>query len=143
MSLREDFAKNIVKVLTDMADPKPILVTREPFDVEKLAITQFPAILVSTGLEVRADISMGIYRQGTIRYTIRAFVRGGNKNVDALRNEIVERIEETLDADRTRGVGKDDIQTQVVQINVPDRLPPLGEAIIEVNVRYKYKKGVT
>lgn len=143
MSFREKFAKNIVKVLTDMADPKPVLVTREPFDVEKLAITQFPAILVSTGLETRADNSMGIYRQATVRFTIRAFVRGGNKNVDELRNNIIERIEETLELDRTRGEGRDDIQTQVIQINIPDRFPPLGEAVIEVNVRYKYQKGTT
>lgn len=143
MSYREDFAENIVKVLKDMTDPKPILVTREPFDVEKLAITQFPAILISTGLEVRADNSMGIYRQGTIRFTIRAFVRGGNnKNVDKLRNDIIERIEETLDLDRTRGTNNKDMSTEVIQINVPDRLPPLGEATIEVNVRYRYKKGV-
>jgi len=143
MSFREQFAENIVKVLKDMADPKPILVTRDAFDVEKLAITQFPAILVSTGLEVRADHSMGIYRQSTVRYTLRAFVRGGNnKNVDKLRNEIIERIEETLEQDRTRGSGDDSTQTQLIQINVPDRFPPLGEAIIEINVRYRYKKGV-
>jgi hypothetical protein len=144
MSFREQFAENIVKVLKDMQDPKPILVTREPFDVEKLAITQFPAILISTGLEVRADNSMGIYRQGTIRYTIRAFVRGGNnKNVDKLRNDIIERVEETLDADRTRGTNNTDMTTQVVQINVPERFAPLGEAVIEVDVRYRYKKGTT
>lgn len=143
MSFREDFAKNIVKVLTDMQDPKPVMVTREPFDVEKLAITQFPALLVSTGLEVRADNSMGITRQATVRYTIRAFVRGGNKNVDELRNNLIERIEETLDLDRTRGTGLDNVQTQVVQINIPDRFPPLGEAVVEVNVRYTYKKGTT
>jgi hypothetical protein len=143
MSFREQFAKNIVKVLTDMADPKPVLVTREPFDVEKLAITQFPAILVTTGLETRADNSMGIHRQATIRFTVRAFVRGGNKNVDELRNNIIERIEETLDLDRTRGESRDDIRTQVIQINIPDRFPPLGEAVIEVDVRYKYQKGTT
>jgi hypothetical protein len=143
MSFREDFAENIVKVLKDMADPKPILVTRDPFDVEKLAITQFPAILVSTGLEVRADHSMGIYRQSTIQYTLRAFVRGGNnKNVDKLRNELIERIEETLDLDRTRGSDDSSTTTQVFQINIPERLPPLGEAVIQVNVRYRYKKGV-
>lgn len=143
MSLREDFAQNIVQVLTDMQDPKPVLVTREPFDVEKLAITQFPAILVSTGTEVRSDISMGIYRQGSIRYTIRAFVRGTNKNVDKIKNEIIERIEETLDADRSRGTSEGDVITLVNQITIPDRLVPLGEAVIDVEVRYKYKKGTT
>lgn len=102
MSLREDFALNIVSVLKDMTDPKPVLVTREPFDVEKLAITQFPAILVQTGNEIRNDISMGIHRQGIIQYTIRAFVRGGGVALDTIKNDIIERIEETLDSDRRR-----------------------------------------
>jgi hypothetical protein len=143
MSLREDFAQNIVKVLTDMQDPKPVLVTREPFDVEKLAISQFPAILITTGTEVRSDVSMAVSRQGTIRYTIRAFVRGGNKNVDKLKNEIIERIEETLDSDRSRGTSYGDVITRITQITIPDRFPPLGEAVIDVEVRYKYQKGNT
>jgi hypothetical protein len=141
MSLREDFANNIVSVLKDMRDPKPILVTREPFDVEKLAITQFPAILISTGNESRQDLSMAINRQGIIQYTIRAFVRGGGVALDKLKNEIIERIEETLDLDRTRGTGNKNMITRVTSIQVPERLAPLGEITIVVEVRYVYTKG--
>ena len=53
MSNRNDLADNIVEVLQDIREPRPVLVTREPFDVEKLAITQFPAILVQTNNETR------------------------------------------------------------------------------------------
>ena len=140
MSLREDFAVNIVKVLKDMADPKPVLVTREPFDVEKLAVTQFPAILVQTTNETRSDISMGINRQGIISYSIRAFVRG--TELDTKRNDIIERIEETLDSDRTRGTSTKSMITQVRNISVIERLSPLAEVLITVEVRYKYTKGV-
>lgn len=141
MSLREDFAVNIVSVLKDMTDPKPVLVTRDPFDVEKLAITQFPAILISTGNETRQDITMGIQRQGVIQYTIRAFVRGGGVALDRLKNDIIERIEETLDLDRTRGTNSKNMLTRVTAITVPERLPPLAEVIMIVEVRYVYNKG--
>ena len=141
MSLREDFAVNIVNVLKDMRDPKPVLVTRDPFDVEKLAITQFPAILVVTGNEIRQDISMAVLRQGVIQYTIRAFVRGAGVALDKLKNDMIERIEETLDADRTRGTSNKNMITRVTQITVPDRLAPLAEVVMVVEVRYAYTKG--
>ena len=141
MSLREDFAVNIVNVLKDMRDPKPVLVTRDPFDVEKLAITQFPAILVATGNETRQDISMAVLRQGVIQYTIRAFVRGAGVALDKLKNDMIERIEETLDLDRTRGTSNKNMITRVTQITVPDRLAPLAEVVMVVEVRYAYTKG--
>ena len=141
MSLREDFAVNIVNVLKDMRDPKPVLVTRDPFDVEKLAITQFPAILVVTGNETRQDISMAVLRQGVIQYTIRAFVRGAGVALEKLKNDMIERIEETLDADRTRGTNNKNMITRVTQITVPDRLAPLAEVVMVVEVRYAYNKG--
>ena len=141
MSLREDFAVNIVNVLKDMRDPKPVLVTRDPFDVEKLAITQFPAILVATGNETRQDISMAVLRQGVIQYTIRAFVRGAGVALDKLKNDMIERIEETLDLDRTRGTNNKNMITRVTQITVPDRLAPLAEVVMVVEVRYAYNKG--
>jgi hypothetical protein len=141
MSLREDFAVNIVTVLKDMQDPKPVLVTREPFDVEKLAVTQFPAILIATGNETRQDISMAVLRQGVIQYSIRAFVRGGGVTLDRLKNDIIERIEETLDLDRTRGTNNRNMLTRVIQINIPERLAPIAEVQMLVEVRYAYNKG--
>jgi hypothetical protein len=139
MSLREDFIVNIIDVLKDMSDPQPILVTREPFDVEKLAITQFPALLITTGNEDREDYSMGVRRQGVITYTIRGFVRGGE--LDRKKNNLIERIEETLDLDRTRGTNNPGIKTMVTNIEVVDRLAPLGEIVVTVEVRYLYTKG--
>lgn len=143
MSYREDFANNIVAVLKDMTDPKPVLVTRDPFDVTKLPITSFPAIMISTGNEIRRDITMAVSRQGLIQYRIRAFVRGSQGNLDKLKNDIVERIEETLDLDRTRGTNNKSIVTLVDAVTVPDRIPPLGEVELLVTVRYKYSKGAT
>ena len=140
MSIRETVIENIVDVLKDMNDPKPILVTREPFDVEKLAITQFPAILVQSGPEARTDFAMNV-RQGQINYNIRAFVRG--TELDKKKNDIVERIEEQLEVDRRRDTGRFNIKTQVVQITPIDRLQPLGEVSITVQVTYNMTRGTT
>lgn len=140
MNVREQVIDNIVDVLRDMRDPKPILVSREPFDVEKLAVTQYPAILVQSGTETRNDISMGS-RLGQITYTIRAFVRG--TELDKKKNDIVERIEETLESDRNRGTGNLSMKTEVLTISPIDRIEPLGEVVITAQVNYKYTRGVT
>jgi hypothetical protein len=140
MSNRETVIENIVSLLKDMDDPKPILVSREPFDVEKLAITQFPAILVQSGEEVRFDTAMRS-REGQINYVIRSFVRG--VELDKKKNEIVERIEETLDADRKRGTTNFSMKTQIISVTPIDRLAPLGEVLVTVQVQYKYPRGTT
>ena len=142
MSIREDIAKNIVDVLKDMSDPKPVLVTREYFEVEKLAITQFPAIYIQTLNETRNDVTMNNNRrQGLLNMVLRVFVRG--VELDRLRNDIIERIEETLDTDRRRSTAITTMNTQVRAIRVIPRLAPLGEVEIEVEVKYTYLKGST
>jgi hypothetical protein len=140
MSNRETVIENIVALLKDMDDPKPILVSREPFDVEKLAITQFPAILVQSGEEIRFDTAMRS-REGQINYIVRAFVRG--VELDKKKNEIVERIEETLEVDRKRDTGNFAMKTQVISVVPVDRLAPLGEVLVTVQVQYKYPRGTT
>lgn len=140
MSIREDIILNIVDVLKDMTDPKPILVSREPFDVEKLAVTQYPAILIQSGAETRADSSMRS-RGGVISYSLRAFVRG--VELDRQKNDIIEAIEEALEDDRMRATAKTNLVTEVVQVTPIERLAPLGEVSMTINVRYQYQRGQT
>lgn len=140
MSIRESVIEDIVTVLKDMDDPKPVLVSREPFDVEKLAITQFPAILVQSGTETRADYNMN-GRQGIIEYNIRAFVRG--TELDRRKNSIVERIEETLELNRRRLANTYNIKTEITEIEPISRLEPLGEVSITAQVTYNYRRGTT
>ena len=142
MSNRNDIADNIVEVLQDIREPRPVLVTREPFDVEKLAITQFPAILVQTNNETRNTESMasGGLRQGTIVYNIRGFVRG--TELDRQRNELIEAIEEKLDSDRYRGKTTSIVQnSQVTNVEVIERLAPLAEFVISYEVDYMFVRG--
>jgi hypothetical protein len=144
MSAREDIAKNIQAQLQNMTDPAVGSVSREFFDVQKLAITQFPAVLITTADETREDITMD-ERQGTIRYNLRCYVRG--TQIDTLRNEIVERIEETLEVSRDRNItfaatNIHHVTTRVVGVEVVERELPLGEVVVQVDVQYRYKKGV-
>jgi hypothetical protein len=147
MSNREDIIKNIIEVLEDMDVPKPRLVTREPFDVDKLALTQFPALLVTTGNETREDNTMGGNRRGAIEINIRGFVRSDGRqgfvqSVDQKRNELIERIEETLNTNRDRELDATRAATTLVTtIEVVDRQPPLGEFNLVAEVRYSFTKG--
>ena len=143
-NLREQIADNIVEVLKGMDDPRPVLVTREPFQVDRLAITQFPAVLVQVGREERSTITMGApgsgRREGTITYNLRGYVRG--EELDRKRNDLIEAIEEALEGDRYRDLYTSGvIDSQVTVIEVVERIPPLAEFNIEFEIRYNYLRG--
>ena len=145
-NLREQIADNIVTVLKDCDDPRPVLVTREPFLAQELAITQFPAILITPTVEERETITMGApgvgRRSGTLDITIRGFVRG--VELDRKRNDLIERIEEQLDSDRYRELKPQGVlDSQVITIEIIERQPPLAEFTILFRVRYNYLRTAT
>jgi hypothetical protein len=144
MSIREQVAKNIVDVLKTLEYPALALITREPFVVQELAITQFPAVLVQVQTEERETITMGATgvgrRMGTINYTLRGYVRG--TELDRRRNELIEGIEEQLDAKRFRGVdGVTD--SQITLIEIVERQPPLAEVTVTFQVKYNYLRAAS
>jgi hypothetical protein len=144
MSLRESISKYIVTVLNEVEEPRLNLVTREPFEVDKLAITQFPAILMNFSNETRETITMGDIaagrRAGEIEYELRGFVRG--TELDVRRNELIAAIEEQLDKDRYMGLRSAGVtDSQVTSIEIVARQQPLAEFIIIFTVRYNYLRG--
>jgi hypothetical protein len=146
MSLREKIVVYLESALKQIPDPRLVWVTREHFDAEKLAITQFPAVLVSFANEDRETITMGAsnlgFRQGTIEFVLRGFVRG--QELDRQRNTLIEAIEEHLDQDRTLGLREQGVMdSQITAIEVVDRLPPLAEVLITFTVNYRYNRGQT
>ena len=150
MSLRESIAKNIEEVLSDMSPPRPVLVTRQPFDVQKLAITQFPAILITTGNETREEHTMGGNRRAVLEMLIQGFVRsdgrdGFAQSVDTAKNNLIERVEETLNADRTRELSSTTaVKTRVTAVEVnQERQPPLGEFTVTCEVHYTFTTSAT
>ena len=144
MSARENIAINIVEQLENMANPSLGHVNRVFFDVQKLAITQFPAILIVTANETKTDIAMNL-RESVISYQLRCYVRG--TEVDTLRNNLVEEIEETLEKSRDRDITSSadnihSVTTQITNVEVIERELPLGEVVVTVQVTYRYAKGV-
>lgn len=142
MSKRESIAQNIVTTLKAAKTPVDIsYVTREPFEFNELSNAQFPAILVQTTSEARSDATIGdssILRESTITYELLGFVK--SKNIDTARNELIETIEEALDADRTRGGYA--LDTQVVAVDTDEgAIQPVGGVIVTVEVMYNFTRG--
>ena len=145
MSIREDIAANIITVLDAVTSPIELKkITREPFEPEQLADPQFPAIYISTGDEVREDYTLGDTaagkRSGTIDYVLVGYVKGSDTNLDTKRNQLIEVIEETLDADRTRSGNA--LETKIVEVSSDEgTLYPLGGIRIVVRVFYEFVRG--
>ena len=144
MSARENIAKDIVYQLQNMSNPAPALVTREFFEFDKLAITQFPAILVVSANESREDISLA-ERQSILEVELRCFVRG--TQLDSERNRIIERIEEQLeDEGRDRNITVDNtvthyVNSTITNIEVIERVAPIGQVNLTLTITYVYKRG--
>ena len=123
MSKRESIAGDIITKLDAVSSPIELkLIKREPFEPEELSNAQFPAAYVQTGDETREMLSLGDVgtgkRQGTIDFLIVGFVKGTTANIDTLRNQLIEVIEETLDADITRNGNA--LNTQVIEANTDE-----------------------
>jgi hypothetical protein len=144
MSKRELIAINLVDTLaTSEVGYRFNLVTREPFDFDRLSNAQFPAILVRSANENREDSTIGgtlTKRNATIDYQVVCYVKA--KDIDQARNEAIERIEEKLDADRTRGGYA--LDTQIISIDADDgSIDPIGGVIITVRCIYQFTRGNT
>jgi len=144
MSKRESIASNIVTTLQGATTPVAAkLVTREPFDFTELSNTQFPAILIQTTTEDRADATIGdsqITRESTISYQLVGYVK--STTIDTARNQLIEMIEEALDTDRTRGGFA--LDTQITSIETDEgSISPVGGIIVTVEVMYNFTRGTT
>lgn len=139
MNIREQIVTDIITDLKAMQSPMPVLVTREPFEVDKLAITQFPALLVSFDSDSRELLSMGPkgLKNSTLLFNIRGFVRG--KELDRARNTLINAVETTLETNRYRNIeGVRD--TLITSIEVIERQPPLAEILITVQVQFVFQR---
>ena len=147
MSKRENIAANIITVLDAVTSPIELKkITREPFEPSELADPQFPALFISTGDETREDFALGDTaagkRSGSIDYVLVGYVKGSDSNLDTKRNQLIEVIEETLDADRTRGGNA--LETKVIDVSSDEgTLYPLGGVRIVVRVLYEFVRGTS
>ena len=145
MSKRENIASDIITKLDAVTSPIEFKkITREPFEVEELSDAQFPAMFIQSGDETREPASIGVtgsgaYR-GTIDFIIVAFGKGTDTNIDTVRNQIIEVVEETLDNDITRDGNA--LDTQIIEASSDEgTIFPYGGVRITVRVMYEFTRG--
>ena len=145
MSKRENIASDIITKLDAVTSPIEVKkITREPFGVEELSDAQFPAMFIQSGDETREPASIGVtgsgaYR-GTIDFIIVAFGKGTDTNIDTVRNQIIEVVEETLDNDITRNGNA--LDTQIIEASSDEgTIFPYGGVRITVRVMYEFTRG--
>ena len=145
MSKRENIAGDIITKLTAVSSSITFkLIQREPFKPEELAQAQFPAVYIQSGDETRELHTIGGVgsgkRSANIDFVIVGFVKGTTSNIDTLRNQLIEVVEETLDNDITRGGNA--LHTQMIEANTDEGvLFPYGGVRIVVRVLYEFTRG--
>ena len=134
-SYREQIAKDVEKSIKAVKMTK--LVSRDMFEIDELSDAQFPAVLITTGSEIKTDLTM-TDRQGTIEYILTGFVKG--KYLDTARNKLCDELEQKLYEDVTRGGYASD--TMVTEINTDEGVIfPLGAIQMIVQIEYIHPKG--
>ena len=147
MSIREDIASDIITKLDAISSPIEFKkITREPFDPEELSNAQFPACYVQTGDETRETSTLGGVasgkRQGTINFSIVGYVKGTTSNIDTLRNQLIEVVEETLDDDISRAGNA--LNTELIEASSDEGvLFPYGGVRIVISVVYEFTRGTS
>lgn len=138
---RELIVKDVIDTLKSADNPMFGLVTRDNFEPAQLSRQQFPAIYIATANETRADLTQGGTsgtREGLLEITFVVWVNGSN--IDTQRNDVIERIEEAIDVDRTRDGNA--MWTQVRDITVDfEIVEPFGKVEITTEIYYTYTRG--
>lgn len=138
---RELIVKDVIDTLKSADNPMFGLVTRKNFDPAQLSRQQFPAVYVATANETREDItqtgSTGL-RQGVLDVAMVVFVNGDN--IDTQRNDVIERIEEALDSDRSRNSNAHYTRITAVEVDF-DTVEPYGRVDITAEITYTYTRG--
>jgi len=145
MSIRNSIADNIVSVLKNATDPQFVFVSRAPIDPGQLSNAQFPCVYVETLDETREDDTMGMsssttQRQSVLNVGVNCYAKTSPEMMDITRNNVIERVEEVLDADRTRGGVAWDTQLTTVTVS-NDVEPTIGLVQLNIQVLYKYTTG--
>ena len=146
-SIREKIVKDIILKLQDINTVPMGVVKREPMfrdqtEFYNLARTAFPHVIVTAGNETREDLTIGSskLRQGMLEIEIVCFVKASDKSIDETINDLIEAIEEKLDADRKRDTNAHD--TQIIQVQMGEPMEhPYGQFIMRCNVQYTFTAG--
>ena len=140
MSKREDISIHIVRTILTISSPSIKKCTRQPFPLEELAESQYPAVLVQTQEETKEDQEIGDgakTRIATLEFLITGYVKGAESNIDTARNNLASAIETQLESDITRN--NKALDTEVVSLETDaGTLFPYGAISMVVRVIYEH-----
>jgi len=140
MSKREDIASHIVSTIDGISSPSIKKVTRQPFNLEELSQTQYPAVLVQTQTEEKEDQELGSgvkTRICNLEFLITGYTKGTESNIDTARNDLASAIETELETDITRNSKA--LDTEVISLETDaGTLFPYGAISMVVRVIYEH-----
>lgn len=142
-SKRELITQDIVDTLKNQQTARFGTVTRDPgIELQDLAATAFPAVIIESGNEDRVSITQGGMsqtRQSTMEVNISVWTNS-NSRVDTLRNDLIEQIEELVEADPSRGGLALDTQLISVVTNNAETAPYFAMGMV-FQITYVYTKA--
>jgi hypothetical protein len=140
---RKAILDDVVDKLKSITSPRLGKVSTKPEDFARLARTAFPFVQVEITDESKEDIARE-WRLATMTVNITVHLDGKSKTekVQQQLSDIVEAIEEKLEADRTRG-GKAQL-TELLEVgDIQETGYPTVSQTMSVGIQYTYTKGNT
>jgi hypothetical protein len=139
-SIREQVLQNIVDTVKGNQMVSIPTVRRDPTDVNKMAKTAFPCVMVESSNEVRNDITMlSSKRLATLEVFMNVWVYG--TLLDSKRNELIDLLESMMDEDRTRGGVALNTQLTRVEYRELAEAEPYASMRLVWAIEYVYTQG--
>tara|TARA_B100001057_G_C22742128_1_gene908204 strand:+ start:274 stop:708 length:435 start_codon:yes stop_codon:yes gene_type:complete len=142
-SVRKDIINNVITQLKAITSPRIGKVSEKPGDFARLARTAYPFVQVNVESENKEDIAME-WRLSTLELGITVHIEGKSKTEKAEEqlSDIIEAIEEKLEADRKRDSKAQTTEILEVGEMVVSSYPTLSQRIL-VGIQYTYSRGNT
>lgn len=140
---RKAILDDVVDKLKTITNPRLGKISTKPEDFARLARTAFPFVQVEITDESKEDIARE-WRLATMTVDITVHLDGKSKTekVQQQLSDIVEAIEEKLEADRTRG-GKAQLTELLEVSDIQETGYPTVSQTMSVGIQYTYTKGNT
>lgn len=147
MSLREQIIEDVVSTLRDANNGNIRFVSRKILSESDFSRQQYPLVIVGASDETRSDLTMtgtSGTRESFLDITLLGFVSGAKREIDTLRNRLIEDVEVALDTDRTRNNLALNTQLTTVAVDnfdLVDEQKTVGRVDLTIEVHYVYTRG--
>jgi hypothetical protein len=143
LSKRRQIVDDMIAVIKTIKSPKIGKVSSKPEEFARLARTAFPFVQLEVTSETKEDIAME-WRLATLEVSITVHLDGKGKTTGTEKQlaDLIEAIEEKLEADRTRGGVAQLTELLSVGDIQESGFPTVSQTMV-VGVQYTYNRGNT